>query len=288
MEPPWSSIINAPHWCLPDYADVRSTLLRPLAPPTINCDSSNGLVTLGTNGQLSSHDGSTKDFGKEQIMNLRPGMPSPGSVRDIPFALVAVEVLSSWTGNMHNLIGQPLGKGVLVVVLGEAVNVKSLVDGMHVMVQDEVTIVNILLYNASRKVASYRAAENVLCISSGDGVPGRKFPRYLRYVEATWAGSLPVEVVGYLSLRLKTEKCNLYWSLVADLDPRLLARIPSAPRQACNVVVGYLGHPESMQHRFAVTLTARIKDADSGATVLREEVLADFIAGIQADVTSTR
>ena len=105
---PWSSIVKAPFLCLPDYADLGSMLLRPLATPKINFDCCAGLVTVNTNGQLSSGDGSTRDFGNVQIMGLRSGTPVLWFVCDIPYSVVVVEVSPSWTGDMHNLIGQQM------------------------------------------------------------------------------------------------------------------------------------------------------------------------------------
>ena len=99
---------------------------------------------------------------------------------------------------------------------------------------------------------------------------------YLSYVEATWFSTLPVELVGYLFSRHIYEECDLHWISVATVNPRLPARIPIAPQKECHVIVGYLGPPESMQQDFAVTWTARIKDADSVATVLWDKVLAAF------------
>ena len=156
---------------------------------THNQSSSAGPVTVSTNGQLSNDDGSTRDFGKVQIMGFRPGRPAPGSVCDFPFALVVVEVPPSWTGDMHNLMGQPLVKGVPVVVVGEAVNAKPVVSGLCDIVQEEITVMNLLLYNTSRKIGSYSMAENQMCILSRDVVPGPKLPRHLSYVEATWFGT---------------------------------------------------------------------------------------------------
>ena len=93
------------------------------------------------------------------------------------------------------------------------------------------------------------------------------------------------EVVGFLFSRLVTEECDLHWILVATFGPCLPARIPTALRQKCNVVVCYLGPPESMQQDFVVTLIAHIKDADSVATLLWDDVLADFVVGTPADFT---
>ena len=174
--PPWSSIVEAPFWCLPEYVDLRSMLLRPLATPVNDLDSCVELITVSTNGQLSSEDGSTRDYGKVEIMGLRPGMPVPGSICDIPCALVVVEVPSAWTGDMHNLIGQQLVKGVPVVVVGEAVNVKPVVSGLCDIVQGEITVINLLLYNTSRKIGNYSMAENLMCILSCNFVPAKCAP----------------------------------------------------------------------------------------------------------------
>ena len=79
-----------------------------------------------------------------------------------------------------------------------------------------------------------------------------------------------------------TEACDLHWILVATGDPRLPARIPTTMRHECNVVVGYLGTPETMTSDFAASLTARIKDANSVPTVLWDDVLNDFLMGVPA------
>ena len=131
----------------------------------------------------------------------------------------------------------------------------------------------------------YVSSDSMICILSRDSVHGPKFPRYLSYIEAQWSGTLPVEVVGYLFSRLFTEECDLPWILVATTNPRLLACIPTALRQECDVVVRYLGPPESMKEDFELSLTARIKRADSVATVMWQHCLDDFAGGVPADFT---
>ena len=106
--PPWSSIVKAPCWHLHECTDIRSMLLRPLATPTVNVDASAGVATVSTTGQVSTEDGSTREFGKVQILGLRLGVRVRGSIADIPFALGLVEVPPTWTRNMDNLIGQLL------------------------------------------------------------------------------------------------------------------------------------------------------------------------------------
>ena len=71
----------------------------------------------------------------------------------------------------------------------------------------------------------------------------------------------------------------------ATTDPRLPARIPTALRHECNVVVGYLGNSEEISGAFVVCLTARIKDAVSLPTVPWVDVLHDFLVGVLADLT---
>ena len=200
--------MKAPFWCLPDYADLCGMLLCPLATPKINFDACAGLVIVSTIGQLSSDYGSAGDFGKVQIMGLRAGMPNPGPVCDIPFALVVVEVPPSWTCDMHNLIEQQLVKGVPVVVVGEAVDVKPVVRGLRNIVQEESTVINLLLYNTSCKIRRYIMAEKMMCILSHDAILGPKLHWYLSYVEATWFGTLPIEVVGYFFSRFIAEECD--------------------------------------------------------------------------------
>ena len=102
-------------------------LLCPLATPTVHVDAFVGLVTMSTTGQVSTENGYILEFGKVEIMRLRPRVLDPGSASDIPFALALVEVPPAWTGEMHNLIGQSLVKGVLVIVVGDALNIKPVV-----------------------------------------------------------------------------------------------------------------------------------------------------------------
>ena len=181
---------------------------------------------MSTNGQLSSEDGSTRDYGKVEIMGLRQGMPVPVSICDVPFAMVVVEVPSAWTGDMHHLIGQHVVKGAPVVVVGEVVNVKLVVSGLCDIVQEEIAVIILLLYNTSRKIGNYSMAENLMYILSRDLVPGPKFPRYFGYINALGSCTLHVEVVSYVFSRLMTEECDLHLILVATTDPRLPARIP--------------------------------------------------------------
>ena len=101
-------------------------------------------------------------------MGLRPGMPVPGSICDVPFAMVVVEVPSPWTGDMHNLIGQELVKRVPVSVGGEAVNVKHVVSGLRDIVQEEIAVIDLLLYNTRSKIGNYSMAKNLMCILSHD------------------------------------------------------------------------------------------------------------------------
>ena len=152
-----------------------------------------------------------------QIIGLRPGVPGPGTIANIPFALAVVEVPLAWTGDMHNLIGQLLVKGVLVIVVGDTVNVKPVVTSFRDLVHEEITVVNLLLFNTSRKIGSYRMPENQLCVLAHEIPSGVKFPRYLSFVEGSWPGVLPVEVVGYLFSTLVTKECDLHWILVPPL-----------------------------------------------------------------------
>ena len=101
----------------------------------------------------------------------------------------------------------------------EAANVKHLVSGLCDIVQEEITVVTLLSYNTCRKIGSYSMAENMMCILRQDVVPSPNFPGYLSYVEATWCGTLLVEVVGYPFSRLITQECDLRWFLLATLDP---------------------------------------------------------------------
>ena len=264
---------EAPTQC----ADIRSMLLRPLATPTVNVDASASLVTVSTTGRVSTEDGSTREFDKVQILGLRPGVLVPGSIADIPFALALVEVPPAWTGDMQNSIGQLLVKGLPVIVVGDAVNAKPVVISFCDLVQEEITVINLPLFNTRRKIGSFRMAENQLCVLARELPSAVKFPRYLSFVEGSWPGVLPGDVVGYLFSIFVIEVCDLHSILVATIDPRLPAGIPTTLRHECNVVVGYLGNPESMASDFAVSLTARIKDADSLPTIPWDDVLHDFL-----------
>ena len=51
-----------------------------------------------------------------------------------------------------------------MVVVGEAVNVKPVVSGLCNIVQEEITVINLLLYKTSRKIGSCGMAENMMCI----------------------------------------------------------------------------------------------------------------------------
>ena len=71
-------------------------------------------------------------------MGLRPRVPVPWYVSDIPFVLAVVEVPPAWKWDMHNLIGQLLVKEVSVVVVG--VNVKPVVASFRDLVQEEIVV----------------------------------------------------------------------------------------------------------------------------------------------------
>ena len=95
------------------------------------------------------------------------------------------------------------------------------------------------------------------------------FVLYALLLEPGGCLRLTLHSLNLLSLgKKKTEECDWHWILVATLDPRLPSCIPIALRQDCNVVVGEFGPPDNVQQDFAVTLTARIEDADSVAPVL--------------------
>ena len=115
-----------------------------------------------------------------------------------------------------------------------------------------------------------------------------KFPGHLTFAEGSWPSVLLVEVVCYLFSTLVTGECDLYWILIPTSDPRLPACIPTAVRHERNVVIGYLGNPRSMGGDFAVSLTARIKDADNVPTVLWDDVPQDFSMGVDANLTRQR
>ena len=125
-------------------------------------------------------------------------MCAPGNIFDIPFALAIVEVPPAWTGHMHKLIGQSLMKRVLVIVVGDAVNVKLVVASFRHLVREEIAVITLVLFNISRKMGSYRMAENMLCVLSCDVPSGVKLPKYLSFVEGSWSGVLPVTVVSCL------------------------------------------------------------------------------------------
>ena len=95
-----------------------------------------------------------------------------------------------------------------MVVVGGAMNVKHAVSGCGGIVQEDITVINLLLYSISRKIGSYSMAETMMCILSCDAVPSPKFPRHLSYVVAPWSGTLPTHVVGYFFSRLITEECD--------------------------------------------------------------------------------
>ena len=148
----WSSIVKAPFGCLPEYVDLRSMLLGPLTTPAIDLDSS---VHLGTNGQPSGKDGSTGDYGNVKVMGFSPQTPLPGSICDIAFGKVVPEVHAACTGDMHNFIRQQVVKRVPVVVVGQALNVKPVVSSVRNILQEEIIVINPLLYDTSCKRGIY-------------------------------------------------------------------------------------------------------------------------------------
>ena len=174
--------------------------------------------------------------------------------------------MDAWIGDMHNLIGQQLVK-VVPVLVGGAVNIKPVVSDSHDFVQEEITIINLLLYTTSGKIGSYSMPAKMKCILSRDVVLGAKVPNFSICVEATWFGTLHVHVAGYFFGRLMTEECDLHWTLVASMDPRFRARIPAALRHHRNVVVGCFFPFKSMQQDFAASFTARIEIIDTVATI---------------------
>ena len=61
--------------------------------------------------------------------------------------------------------------------------------------------------------------------------------------------------------------------------------MPTTMRYECNVVLGYLSNRENMKIDCAVSLTAKIKDADSLSSVLCDSVLNNFLMCVPLDLT---
>ena len=59
-----------------------------------------------------------------------------------------------------------------MAVMGEAVNVKPMVSGLRDFVEEDIAVINLLLYNKSRKIGSYNMAKNLMCLLSRDAMPG--------------------------------------------------------------------------------------------------------------------
>ena len=53
-----------------------------------------------------------------------------------------------------------------------------MVSGLRDIVHEEMNVVNLLLYDTSRKIGNYSMAVSMTCILTHDAVPGPKFPRY--------------------------------------------------------------------------------------------------------------
>ena len=137
-------------------------LLRPLA--IVHVDASARLESVRTKGQVSTKGGTTRELGKVQIMGWRPGVPVLGSLVDIPFVFALLEVPPSMNRGYAQFDWPMAGERGPCDCCWRDNQCKAGSTSFRELVQEEIAVINLHLFNTSRRLGSYTMAENHVCV----------------------------------------------------------------------------------------------------------------------------